>query len=131
MRAVYGMVVCGLMALFNGWRSFDPIAWGDFVASYISVSHRGNKLIRSNPLTCVVQVIVFIILSMAYHVKLDKTWNPRGWRVRANEDLSNPKSVSASDPRRRRGKLHRQNQDHFLSKENLVGFLEWVWVWMK
>ena len=131
MRAVYGMVVCGLMAFFNGWRSIDPWATGDFVASYISVSHRRNNLIRPDPLTCAVQIIVFIILSMAYHVKLDKTWNPRRWRVRANEDLSNPKSVSAPDPRLRRGKIHRQNQVHFLSQENLKAFQEWVWVWMK
>ena len=39
MRAFYGMAFCGLMAFFNGWRSIDPRAWDDFVASYISVGY--------------------------------------------------------------------------------------------
>ena len=68
---------------------------------------------------------------MAYHVKLEGTWNPLVWCVRANEDLSNPKSVSAPDPKSRRGKLHWPNQDRFLSQENRRAFQEWVWVWMK
>ena len=38
-RAAYGMIACGLMAFFNGWRSIKPWAGSDFVASYISVSH--------------------------------------------------------------------------------------------
>ena len=38
-RAFYGMIFCGLMAFFNGWRSIDPRAWDDFVASYISVGY--------------------------------------------------------------------------------------------
>jgi amino acid transporter len=38
LRAWYGVVACGLMAFFNGWRSISPFSGGDFVASYISVS---------------------------------------------------------------------------------------------
>jgi yeast amino acid transporter len=38
LRAWYGMVACGLMAIFNGWGSISPFSGGDFVASYISVS---------------------------------------------------------------------------------------------
>ena len=39
LRAWYGMIACGAMAFFNGWRTIDPIAGEDFVASYISVRY--------------------------------------------------------------------------------------------
>ena len=86
---------------------------------------------RSEPLTCAIQIIIFVILSLAYHVKIDDTWNPRRWRIRRSENLSNPKSVLAPDPRLRRGKLHRQNKDRFFSQENVKAFRDWIWVWMK
>ena len=86
---------------------------------------------KPDPLTGAVQIIIFIILTVAYHVKIDNTWNPRRWRIRRTENLSNPRSVSAPDPRLRRGKLHRENKDRFLSQGNLKALKEWIWVWTK
>jgi amino acid permease len=45
-RAWYGMIACGAMAFFNGWRSISPVDGPEFVASYISVSYPSPILFR-------------------------------------------------------------------------------------
>jgi hypothetical protein len=52
-RALYGLVFCSLMIIFQGWRTLIPPATiNDFVASYLSVSHGagsvGGKRARTN-----------------------------------------------------------------------------------
>ena len=77
------------------------------------------------------QVFIFLFLTAAYHVKIDNTWNPQRWSRRVSLDLSNPQSVHRPDPRRRRGKLHRQDPDRFLTRGNVERLWEWILVWLK
>ena len=128
-RAWYGMIACGAMAFFNGWRSIHPISGKDFIASYISVSHWSPVL--SDFTKTASQIFIFLLISAAYHVKIDKTWNPLGWSISASEDLSNPERASQTNATYRRGKLHRRDPDHTASWQNIRGFCEWIWVWMK
>lgn len=40
LRAVYGLTGCTIIAIFQGWRTFEPpFALKDFIAAYIAVSH--------------------------------------------------------------------------------------------
>ncbi|KAG8528725.1 uncharacterized protein KY384_006412 [Bacidia gigantensis] len=100
MRAWYGMIACGAMAFFNGWRTVQPIAGKDFVASYISI-------------------FIFLLLAAAYHVKIDNSWNPLNWSIAASEDLSNPEKALQPNPLYRRGRLHRKDRDSVVTYRNL------------
>jgi amino acid transporter len=111
-RAWYGMCGCFFIILFNGWSSVvSPMSINDFLASYINIP-------------------IFIVLILAYRVRLEG-FNPSNWTRRANEDLRNPLSIAQSDPRLRRGRLHRANPDVLFSRGNAERFIQWLWVWLK
>lgn len=110
-RAWFGLLACSFVALFNGWQSFHPFSGGDFIAAYISI-------------------LIFLIFVAAYHVKMDRTWNPLKWSRSASEDLNNPVKAVPRDPSRRRGKLSRSQRDRVISQQNLLSFWEWVWTWV-
>ncbi|KAI9893089.1 MAG: hypothetical protein M1814_000636 [Vezdaea aestivalis] len=110
LRALYGLIACGLLAIFNGWRSFlNPFSAADFIASYISV-------------------VVFIFLVSAYHVK-EEGWNPMRWGRRYTMDTDRPLEVQ--EGAKRKGQFSRVDKSAYLSAENAKGLAQWVWVWMK
>jgi len=111
LRAWYGMCGCFLIVLFNGWSSFvSPMSIDDFLASYINIP-------------------IFIVLILAYRVKLEG-FNPLNWSRRASEELHNPQEISQRNPRLRRGRLRRANMDVLFSRENAERFIQWLWVWL-
>ncbi|KAH7372116.1 amino acid permease/ SLC12A domain-containing protein [Cadophora sp. MPI-SDFR-AT-0126] len=78
LKAVYGFFGCTLLIIFNGWQSFvPPFSPSEFVASYVSIP-------------------IFLLISMAYHVRLDNTWDPRRWTRIVNRDtrLTDPRPKS-------------------------------------
>jgi amino acid transporter len=112
-RALYGLVGCLLLLLFNGWRSFlSPFSAPDFVASYINL-------------------LVFVVLIAAYHVKDEREWNPLRWTRRVTMDINNPTVTREKNLELRKGRLHRANKKTFFCKENATRILEFVWVWLK
>jgi len=112
LRAWYGMCGCFLFVLFNGWYSFvSPMDTSDFLACYINIP-------------------IFIVLILAYRVKLEG-FNPLYWTRRANENLRNPLTILQNNPRLRRGRLHRANQDVLFSRGNAERFIQWLWAWLK
>lgn len=76
------------------------------------------------------QVIVFVLLVIAYHIKLEGI-DPRNWKIRASEDLRNPLVADLLEGEVRRGKLRRARHDVFFCKENAQRVWEWIVVWFK
>ena len=131
LRACYGLVSCGAMAFFNGWRSVSPFSAADFFASYISVRCKplaplvvsANLLMQSSLL----QIIVFTVLSIAYHIKL-QGFNPLGWSLYASEDLTRPVIAVRPDPTHPRGTF---KWPHGGLREKVTEVCNWIWVWLK
>jgi len=96
-----------------GWRAFlRPFSPPDFVASYLNV-------------------LVFVVLVAAYHVKDEREWNPLRWTRRVTMDTQNPMTTREKDLELRKGRLHRANKEVFFCKENGMRILEFIWVWLK
>jgi hypothetical protein len=119
------------MAFFNGWRSVSPFSAADFFASYISVRREplaplvlsANLLMQSSLL----QIIIFIVLSIAYHIKL-QGFNPLGWSLYASEDLTRPVIAVRTDPTHPRGTF---KWPHKGLREKVAEVCNWIWVWLK
>jgi yeast amino acid transporter len=112
-RAAYCVVGFFLLVLFNGWRSFlYPFSPPDFIASYISIS-------------------LFIVITVLYHIKDEREWNPFKWTRRVTMDIQNPTVTRERNMELRKGRLHRVNKQTLFCRENAVRFLEFLWVWLK
>ncbi|KAM7188480.1 Amino acid permease domain containing protein [Rhypophila sp. PSN 637] len=124
LRALYSLVFCLLMILFQGWRTLvDPVSGEDFVASYIGIP-------------------IFLVISAAYFVKT-RGFRPSGWHRRAQKlaGLEAIGPVLATDPysippcqacgmRHRRGRLVLLRKEG-VTKQKGIAILEWLWVWVK
>ncbi|KAM7185596.1 Amino acid permease domain containing protein [Naviculisporaceae sp. PSN 640] len=124
LRALYSLVFCLLMILFQGWRTLvNPASGEDFVAFYIAIP-------------------IFLFLSGAYFVKT-RGFRPSGWHRRAQKlaGLEAIGPVLATDPyskppcktcgmRHRRGRLVLPRREG-ANKQKAVAILEWLWVWLK
>lgn len=112
-RAAYGLLGCSLLLFFNGWRAFlRPFSPPDFIASYLNV-------------------LIFVVLVAAYHVKDEREWNPLRWTRRVTMDTQNPMTTREKDVELRKGRFHRANKEVFFCKENGMRILEFIWVWLK
>lgn len=70
-RAVYGLLGCVLLLLFNGWRLFlSPFSASDIFASCINA-------------------LVFVLLVAAYHVEDEHEWNSLRWTRRVTMNINN------------------------------------------
>ncbi|KAK3312521.1 amino acid permease-domain-containing protein [Apodospora peruviana] len=124
LRALYGLVFCILMILFQGWRTIvSPMAVDDFVASYIAI-------------------VMFLVISGAYFLKT-RGFNPSQWHRRAQKltGLEAIGPVVAADPnsqlpckvcgmRHRRGRLVLPDGEG-QHKQKAMAILEWIWVWLR
>ncbi|KAK3324465.1 amino acid permease-domain-containing protein [Cercophora scortea] len=124
MRALYGMVFCILMIIFQGWRTLvPPISVEDFVASYVSI-------------------LIFIVLSTAYFFK-SRGFNPANWHRRAQK-LAGLEAIGPvvaahpnhRDPCKHCGMRHRRGRlvlpdGPGRHKQKTVAVLEWIWTWLK
>lgn len=112
-RAAFAAVSCFLFLFFNGFRTLlSPFKPADFVASYIAIP-------------------VFMLLVALYHVKDERTCNPLKWTRRVTMNVSGPMQTAQTDALKRRGRLHRKNQQRLWAIENIAAFKEFVWVWVK
>ncbi|KAK4445450.1 amino acid permease-domain-containing protein [Podospora aff. communis PSN243] len=123
-RALYGLVFCILMIIFQGWRTLIPPATiNDFVASYISV-------------------LLFIVLATLYFFKT-RGFRVSNWHINATK-LAGLEAVGplvVVDPNSREpckfcGMKHRRGvlvlpKENGFSKRKARAVLEWVWTWMK
>jgi hypothetical protein len=73
---------------------------------------------------------VFAIITMAYHVMLDQTWNPLQWQRRHDPDLQHPEPITVTR-RPRAGKLELPNEEEVLTRENAWAIWTFVWAWIK
>jgi amino acid transporter len=114
---------------FNGVNSFleHPFGIRQFVASYISVSASipptGGRSTRSR--TNVLQIPVFTLLILGYKIR-KQGFNVLNWGPERSNDLRNTVQVSSET---RKGRL--RFPDKGTMRENVVVFLQWVWVWTK
>ncbi|KAK3381753.1 amino acid permease-domain-containing protein [Podospora didyma] len=108
LRALYALIFCLLLLLFQGWRSvYSPFDAEDFVASYIAIP-------------------IFIVLSAAYFVK------PRGRQQDRLHGLTTIGPSVVPDPHVRRGRLViHGGSGTKAAKREVVAVLEWIWVWLK
>jgi amino acid transporter len=127
--------------MFQGWRTFvSPMSPKDFVASYISVCHKGS--FSRIKLTDPSQIVIFLVASMAYFFKT-RGFAPRYWKVRASK-LTGLESVGpivvssdvSTQPCTFCGAKHRRGQLHLpekkiATKRNGRAIAEWIWVWLK
>ncbi|KIN04574.1 hypothetical protein OIDMADRAFT_101530 [Oidiodendron maius Zn] len=108
MKALYGLIACTLIVVFNGIGPFlqRPFDIRQIVAYYVGIP-------------------VFVLLILGY--KINKHgFHIYRWKPERSNDLRN--TIQASRERRK-GRL--EFPGHGLTKENLRIFLNWVWVWMK
>ncbi|PVH70514.1 hypothetical protein DL98DRAFT_436927, partial [Cadophora sp. DSE1049] len=112
LKAVYGLTGCTLLAIFNGWQSFvPPFSPSEFVASYVSIA-------------------IFLLIVMAYHVKLDKTWDPRRWTRIVNREtrLTQTRPKSKAQGVNGVGVSVSGSSTAWTRAEAIA---RWVWAWMK
>lgn len=74
------------------------------------------------------QIPVFLILTIAYHVKLDEA-NPLNWSLKHNDDMSDPMTVANPDDRR--GRLKFNLKGNPVTLNNAKNVADFVWAWMK
>ncbi|KAK3983867.1 amino acid permease-domain-containing protein [Cladorrhinum sp. PSN332] len=124
LRALYALVMCVLLLMFQGWRSFvSPMDKEGFVAAYIAIP-------------------IFLLLSAAYFVKT-RGFSPSRWYIRA-EKLSGLEAVgpvvvpdpNSRDPCRNCGMKHRRGalawpKGQGTGQQKTMAILEWVWAWLK
>jgi len=141
-RALYGLVFCTLMIIFQGWRTLIPPATiNDFVASYISVSHSAN-CVKEQELICSRQVLIFLVLAALYFLKT-RGLNPSSWHINASK-LAGLEAVGplvVADPNSREpckfcGMKHRRGvlvfpKEKGVSARKGRAVLEWIWTWLK
>ncbi|AEO67776.1 uncharacterized protein THITE_2051579 [Thermothielavioides terrestris NRRL 8126] len=107
LKGCYGLVACIILMLFNGVAAFiKPFNIHKFVAAYISLP-------------------IFLILILGYNIRKHRLRFSDWWSDKSG-DLSN--TVQATSLKRR-GRL--EFPDSGVTRENLLTFLEWVWVWLK
>ncbi|KXX74668.1 Arginine permease [Madurella mycetomatis] len=107
LKASYGMVACIILIFFNGVGAFiDPFNVRKFVAAYIGIP-------------------VFILLILGYNIRKHRLRFADWWADKSG-DLSN--TVQAGSLKRK-GRL--EFPDNGVTKENLLTFVQWIWVWMK
>jgi yeast amino acid transporter len=112
-RALYAFLGCTLTLFFAGWKSFlSPFSAPDFLATYMNV-------------------IVFVLLVSAYHIKDRQGWNPLRWERRVTMDINDPVVVKEKDWRKRRGRLHRADKGRVCGRDNVRRVGEFVWAWVK
>ena len=145
LRALYALVFCLLMILFQGWRTLvRPVSDPDFVASYIAVRfrHAIAPILVHLMLTIPVQIPIFLAISGAYFVKT-RGFRPSRWHRRA-QGLAGLEAIGpilATDPnsmppcsvcgqRHRRGRLVLPRREG-ATKQKARAILEWIWVWVK
>jgi amino acid transporter len=139
-RAVYGLLGCSLLAIFQGWRTFAPMNVRDFLASYLPVC---SALIVSPTFLTnanVTQLVLFTVISLAYFFKT-RGFAPHYWRVRASHlnglESVGPVVVEAStSPCKTCGAKHRRGylvlpSKSFFAIGNMKAISEWIWVWLK
>ncbi|KAK4169809.1 amino acid permease-domain-containing protein [Cladorrhinum sp. PSN259] len=124
LRALYALVFCILLLIFQGWRSaVSPVDKEGFVAAYIPIP-------------------IFLFLSGAYFVKT-RGFRPSRWYRRA-EKLSGLEAVgpvvvpdpSSRDPCPNCGMKHRRGalawpKGRGTGQQKMMAILEWVWAWLK
>ena len=76
------------------------------------------------------EVFVFIVLVMVYHVMLDKTWNPLKWRRNASRQIQDPPPIEVTR-RPRAGKLALPSQGKTSTFENAGAVCRFIWAWIK
>jgi amino acid transporter len=107
LKGCYGMVACIILILFNGVGAFiEPFNVRKFVSAYISLP-------------------TFLILILGYNLRKHGLRLSDWWTDKSG-DLSN--TVQATSPKRK-GRL--EFPDNGFTRENMITFFEWVWVWLK
>ncbi|KAK4237233.1 hypothetical protein C8A03DRAFT_16205 [Achaetomium macrosporum] len=107
LKGCYGMVACVILILFNGVGAFiEPFNVRNFVSAYISLP-------------------TFLILIIGYNFRKHGL-SLSGWWSDKSGDLSN--AVQATSLRRK-GRL--EFPDDGFTRENILRFFQWIWVWIK
>jgi amino acid transporter len=108
LKALYGLVACSILAVFNGVGAFieRPFDYRKFIASYISFP-------------------IFVALILGYKIK-KHGFRVYDWGPERSNDLRN--TIQAPSEKRK-GRL--EFPDNGFTKENGRTLLEWLWVWIK
>lgn len=107
LKGCYGLVCCALLILFNGVAAFiSPFNVRKFVSAYISLP-------------------TFLILIVGYNLRKHGLRFSDWWTDKSG-DLSN--TVQATSLKRK-GRL--EFPDNGFTRENLLTFVQWIWVWTK
>ncbi|KAG7284094.1 hypothetical protein NEMBOFW57_010455 [Staphylotrichum longicolle] len=107
LKGCYGLVGCVVLILFNGVGAFiEPFNIRKFVSAYISLP-------------------TFLLLILGYNLRKHGL-RFSDWWTDKSADLSN--TVQATSLKRK-GRL--EFPDNGLTRENVLTFLEWIWVWTK
>jgi amino acid transporter len=113
LRALYAIIGCTLLLIFNGWRSFlNPFSHADFLAAYMAIP-------------------IFLCIVVGYHVKDEREWRVWMWKGRRTMDIGNPVATREKDPEKRKGRLRRVDGEQVWTQGNVREFFGWVWVWLK
>jgi yeast amino acid transporter len=108
LKALYGMVVCIIVLLFNGVGAFleRPFDVGAFLSAYIGIP-------------------VFVLLVLGYKVRRHglRFWE---YGLERSGDLSNTVQAAST---KRKGRL--QFEPGGWTRQNIDLFFDWIWVWIK
>jgi yeast amino acid transporter len=138
LKGCYGLVGCIVLILFNGVGAFiEPFNVRKFVSAYISVSpclDVMHYLSEPTHVTCAfftlttyesMQLPTFLLLILGYNLRKHGL-RFSDWWTDKSADLSN--TVQATSLKRK-GRL--EFPDNGFTRENVLTFLGWIWVWMK
>lgn len=127
-----------MLILFNGVGAFiEPFNIRKFVSAYISVgvyllaTPSSSRPVHVGYLFCMlttfasVQLPTFLLLILGYNLRKHGL-RFSDWWTDKSADLSN--TVQATSLKRK-GRL--EFPDNGLTRENVLTFLEWIWVWTK
>jgi amino acid permease len=111
-RAVYGLLRCVLLLLFNGWCLFlSPFSASDLFASCINM-------------------LVFVLLVAAYRVEDEREWNSLRWARRVTMDINNPTVTREKSLELQKGRLYGTNTKTFFCK-NATRMVQFIRFWLE